>query len=288
MAYEQRVIVAIAIAGCGRLDIQPVPCNWLSGPIVGEVQMRPELSTPVLDSDPLLVHGDPLTMYVTSDGGTGNNDIYVTKRPSLDAPFGPMTLISELTTAQSEYALQLDVDGHGYFAKYNVTNVDLFEVQRDAAGTIQIVRALDEINDSNNQHDPQPTADGLTLWFSYSNTSTDQDIKIAHRTDRDAPWGAIEPFVYNTNRTEAGATLTADQRVVVWAARSERGDMEILYATRTSLVSPWSAPHVLEGVSTPDQFEFEPSIREDGCELFFVRSSNLTDRNWNIYSVTIE
>ena len=273
---------------CGRIEFEPPSCNWRFGPRLGEVRYRAELSTPVLDSDPLLVRGDPLTMYVTSDHGTGNNDIYVTTRPSLDAPFAPPTLLADLMTPTSEYALQLDSEGHGYLSKYVSPSADLFEVQRDAAGTVQIVRALDELNDASQQHDPQPTADGLTLWFSHTNPGNEQDIRTAHRSDRSAPWGLVEPFIYNSPATDAGATLTADQLVIVWASRSERGDLDILYATRFSPTSPWSTPAVLDGVSTPDQMDFEPSIREDGCELFFVRSPMPADPNWDIYSVTIE
>ncbi|HEX5059752.1 MAG TPA: hypothetical protein VFV99_10360 [Kofleriaceae bacterium] len=284
------VALAVAAVGCGRIDFDPVPggasCNWSGGPRLFNEHVRDDVSTPLLDSDPHLVRGDPLTLLFASDTMTDSAEIYTAHRTGLDAPFDPPTLITELSTTAGENGLVLDRSGHGYFAREIGGDQELVEVQR-SAGLLQIVRELDELNGPLNQNDPYPSPDGLWLWFATDTVSAKQDIMLAHRPDRSAAWGNVEPFEYNTSEGEASPTLTDDQRVVLWAGRSPDGtNGDIYYATRPTIEDPWSAPERL--ALETDIHENEPSIRGDGCELFFVRSLSSMSLDWNIYSVDIE
>jgi len=278
-----RVVLVVA-AGCGRVNFEPVRCDWHGpgGPRLGEERLRTDLATAGSETDPLLVHGDPLTITVTARGTTGSHDVFMATRPSVDESFGP--LVPVFATAVDELALQLDAKGHGYYVNGVTGSADIYEVQRGASG-IEVVRALDEINDGTGQHDPQMTRDGLNLWFSANQPTTPQDIMIARRPDPASPWTSVEPFVHNSPLAEAAAMLSADQRVVIWTQETSDAGLDLFFATRAAPTDPWGSPERL-GISTAAA-DIEPSLRDDGCELFFVRSASMTEPS-DIYSVDIE
>jgi len=286
------IALALAACACGRIDFDPRAdagaeprCSWSQAPRLQNERLRTELSTPLTDSDPIFVRGDPLTITLTTIAA-GNLDLFTAHRPSVDADFEQPTLVTDLSTPGDELALQIDTTGHGYFVKDIANDTDLYEVQR-VGGTLQIVRALTELNDTMRQHDPHFTADGLSLWFATATPTANQDLMIAHRPDTSSTWTNVEPFPFNTSGGDASATLTDDQLLAVWASRSLTGTFnDIWYATRPTVGAPWSAPQQLPLAT--DTHELEPSIRGDGCELLFARASTPTDMNWEIYSVDID
>jgi hypothetical protein len=245
---------------------------------------HPELSSPSIETDPLLVRGDPLTMYFASNRA-GTSDVYVAHRPAVDQLFDAPGLITELSTpTYDENGMIVDTSGHGYFASTMAGNADLYEIARpSAAQPFAIVRALDELDDAQPQLDVFPCNDDLELWYSTVGAGTSQDIMFATRNNRAQPFGAPMPFVYNSSAAEAGATLTDYRLVVVWTSAAS-GD--VYYATRPTVQDAWSAPQTIgPGVVSTSDIEGEPSIRGDGCELFFIRIDGGVD--WNIYSVAI-
>jgi len=282
--------LAIAASACGRIHFDDETgvlgrCDWSRPPRLRDERLRAELSTARADSDPFFVRGDPLTITITWTSDTTGLDILTAHRPSLASDFDPPTLVSDLATAGDELALQLDTTGSGYFVRRMPSDGDLYEVER-VDGTLQVVRALTELNDAQQQLDPHVTADGLALWFATSTPTASQEIMIAHRADTSSMWSNVEPFVFNTPGADGGATLTDDQLVVVWTSPSQSGPIgAIWYATRPTPTAPWSARREL--LQASDRAYLEPSIRGDGCELLFARSAP-TDLNWDIYSVDIE
>ena len=292
------IACALAAGACGRISFDPrtgdgaldpdarPACSWIGGPRLINERVRTDLSSVLKDSDPILVQGDPLTITLTSDVTARGTEVFMAHRAAVDAPFDTPALLTELSTTGDELAMQLDSAGHGYFVTSVGSDYDLYELQRTGA-TLQVVRALSELNNNMRQYDPFMTADGLTLWFAASTTTSDQDIFIAHRPDRGAVWGNVEPFAYNTLFGDAGATVTDDELVVVYASQAAaNSDGTIHYATRPTRSAPWSAPQLIPLASHAN--ELEPSIRGDGCELFFARSTAVGDPFWDIYSVDIE
>ena len=62
-------------------------------------------------------------------------------------------------------------------------------------------------------------------------------------------------------------------------------DLQIYYSTRATATEPFIDRLLLLAASSPLK-EFEPSIREDGCELFFGRA--LDGTNFDFYSLVAE
>jgi hypothetical protein len=281
--------VVCALAACGRIDFDELPtsflpraCPWVT-PTIGPVVYHPELSSTDHEFDPQLVTGDPLTMYFTRATATnGDTSVWVAHRSSETAMFDPPELVTELPLSNG---LQLDASGHGYVVHEAVMHI--YEVQRDTAGVLRDVRQLSELDLVAPLFDPHVMPDQLTMWF--SGTVDAQDIFTATRSDTNAPWSSIDPFIYDSPDAEGGATLTGDGLAIVWASNSSSSPSDIYYAVRATTHDPWGPKTLLApGVISTDQTDAEPSIREDGCELFFTRNKLTDVYDYDIYSVTLE
>jgi hypothetical protein len=71
-----------------------------------------ELNTTSDDYNPT-VSADGLDIFFSSNrpGGPGGLDIYTAHRPALDQPFGPATLVGELSTSLDDCCVRLSLDG---------------------------------------------------------------------------------------------------------------------------------------------------------------------------------
>lgn len=85
------------------------------------------------------------------------------------------------------------------------------------------------------------------------------------------PFGLNMPGV-----DDSGAHFTRDRLVMVWQSAGD-----IYYATRPSALEAFTTRTIF--ASTPAN-EFEPMLREDGCEVFFVRGAG---DSADIYSISI-
>ncbi len=83
----------------------------------------------------------------------------------------------------------------------------------------------------------------------------------------------------------SGATLTTDGLTVVFVA-NDGASADIYYANRASLTAPFSAPLPVTGMNSA-MGDYEPSLRDDGCELFFARDTGPSTK-WDIYSITLQ
>ena len=268
-------------------------CPWTTSPTVGPIVQHSELGSGDIEADPQLVRGDPLTLHFSRIVPTGLQfDVYVAHRPAPGLGFDAPQPIAELaTTADHELALQLDSSGHGYYVRGPVTGgKDLYEVQTDGGGVFHDVRVISELESGGDEYDPFSSTDGLSMWFT-AGPGTAQVIYTASRTSTSQPWSNIAPFPLDGPGPDGGASLTGDGLLVVWAsAPAQTTPSEIYFATRATTTSPWGPAQLLGPgtISIPSTHDLEPSIREDGCELFFSRSTGATDYNWEIYSTTLQ
>lgn len=287
------VLVATAASACGRIefdarpdaaaldDAAPLPtCDWSAGPpFSGPAVRRTDLSTATSEVDPFLAPGDPLTMYLGS-ARDGSTDVFVATRPAIDQPFGPMTPVSELNTpAGLETGVILDrTSTTGYFTSAQ----QIHTVVRDVAGgPLRDAGPVTELAISSVYQDAWPSPDGLALTFSAGISPA--QIYTASRTARSEPWGNVMLSPVNVpSFHSAGATLTADQRVIVWTT-DVAGEFEIYYAVRAEPAGAFSAGRRLDEASAVGLLDFEPSLREDGCELFFSRE--VTSSDTDIFSL---
>jgi len=292
------IVSAMIVAGCGRvgftplddalvdgmsaLDAPAVRCDWSGGPqFIGSPIRRDELSSVASDLDPFLDPDDPLTIYLSSDrASAGNDDVYVARRPSLGAAFDPPVAVPGLDTAVSESGLSISSGGmRGYVSRAT----DLFEVRRPSpTAPFEIVRALDEINAGDLQFDPVESPDRRSLTYT-SGPTGELDIYTATRTADTEPFGSPVSFVHNGPSNDSGATFTADRLIMAWAA-PVGNDYDLFYATRARIEDPFGPAQLLLSTVNTD---FEPHLRGDGCELFFVQLPDAGSTQSDIYSIGI-
>jgi hypothetical protein len=300
------VMCVVVIAGCGRLAFDPsddggyepsapdgqsrtnatMRCSWAEGEPTRATAPAPvtSLTSGMGEYDPFLVPDDPHTMYFGS-GRSGDGDIYQAHRAALDVQWGPPIPVSELNTdANFEGALVVDAGAvHGYYSMfdYGSGRAKLYELTRTSTSApYRVVRELTELDTNTVQYDPFPSPDELTMHFTAGGGTDDLRLYVATRATAEATWNDVQRMPYGT----AGASqqsLTSDQLVVFWSAQNGT-NFDLYYAVRPAVTDPFGPPKRLS-VSTPDN-DYEPYIREDGCELHWSRSSAGASEG-NLYEV---
>ena len=278
------------LCACGRVDFvpladappdaaAPVRCDWSAGPKIGTPVTHPELESGVFEGDAQLVPGNPLTLHFASTRA-GTFDTYRATRPAIGAAFDTLVTVSGLDSATiDEYGFQLSASGSAYTIISEGAGARIWEVRR-TGDTVERVRRLVELPDAT-QLDPYPTADGRTLYFTLD-FGGNQDIYSARRNTPDEPWGNVTPFVYNTVLGDGGLTTTDDELVIAWTR-----EPDIYFATRDDASAPFGPARRLDAISTANELDYEPSLRGDGCELFFSRFMG-PGFDARLYSVAID
>lgn len=141
-----------------------------------------------------------------------------------------------------------------------------------------IASPLDELHRTSSPLlSPTLSEDKLRLYSVRASTS---ELVVAHRTSRDAPFGAPVPVGLWEGAGVHGAALTGDELEVVVGtadaplARATRGSLEEQFGELEPITLTVSPPHL------------HPAISHDGRELFFV-ASDATPR-FRVYRATRE
>jgi hypothetical protein len=277
---DRRFACVIALAGCGRIAFDPrtdaaapVRCDWSHGaPALATTPMLvTSLTSGTGESDPFLVPGDPHTMYFTS-GRTGAGDIYVAHRAALDLDWDPPAPVAELDTSTLvESSLVVDagaLDGYYDVLDGAAGTAKLYELARaTTSDPYQVVRELTELDTHAVQYDPFPSAGEHALYFTAGTVANDLELYIASRATEDATWGDVQLAPYSTPGASQ-QTLTADRLAVLWSAEN-LDSFDLFYAVRQTVNDPFGPPSVL-AVSSTTNNDYEPYIRDDGCELHWT------------------
>jgi hypothetical protein len=273
-------------AGGARTDgIQDATprCSWSAGPLFGTVTPHPELDSTENESDPFLMRGDPTTIHFSSHRD-GTYDVFEAHRSAVGALFDPPLKRTDLSTgSSSELGVVMDADGsHGWISVDLANNsiVDVYEVS-GTPGALAIGRRVSEIDDAlGGLHvDFWPAPDELSAIFS-AGPGGAQQVYSTTRPDTSSPWGSFQLLPLGSPNL-AGATMTADGRTLVYCD-SQGPSPALYYRVRASSSDAFGPAVPLTALNTaPVQ---EPSISEDGCELFYSLGP-IT--NWDIVSVDI-
>ncbi len=281
--------VAVLLLGCGRLefdaridaaiDAATVRCSWDSEPTFGPVVHHDEMSSPGYEVDPFVMPGDPLTIHFGSNRD-GTFDVFTATRPAPGARFENITKRTDLSTQTTdETGFYLFADGsRGYysFASPNGANPELYELS-GSPGTLTRGRRLDELAAVGPIfYDPWPSSDDRELTFS-SGPLNNARLYITTRSDPNVAWNP--PTIFGVLDT-SGATFTADRLTVVYALANR----DLYFATRASTGDAFPPGQLISALDTT-ALTYEPSISEDGCELFFSRVQSGVDSE--IYSVEV-
>jgi hypothetical protein len=238
------------------------PCD-LSRPF-GSIANVHELNS-ADDDESARLTPDQLTVYFSRrNGPTGAYFVYSATRPTPDATFGALTLLSLLPDVSGP-TLSADRSTLFYASDFGTDSglPDLFAtaVPFTAGNSVD----LTAINSTAWDFTPYVRPDNLALYFSSNRLGSD-DIYVAPRVN-----GAFIAPTYvtaiNTGASERAPAVTPDDRTLYFAADTP-GNFDIYVSSRATATGSFGAPKAVAELDTP-AVEQPDWISPDGCTLYF-------------------
>ena len=100
---------ATASSGSADESSTGAPLDEPLGPF-GRAELVLELSSPYSDDDPTLT-GDMLELYFGSNRGGVSEDVWMSKRATLDAPWDPPVAVASVSSGSTESLVEVSADG---------------------------------------------------------------------------------------------------------------------------------------------------------------------------------
>ena len=301
MCFDRRTATALTLAALAAAcdashllaptadviaDLEPEWSAWTTPVNLGPVNSTSNDQHPSLSKD-------GLGLYFISNrpGGYGMNDIWVTQRATVDAPWGPpQNLGPAVNTAYNDFAPDLTIDGHRLYINSDrpgeCGGSDLYVVRRQdnrddfSWGTPENLGC--GINTAYGEFGPTFFDDQANhrqvLYFTSQNRPDglgDFDVYVSTRSSDEDAWGP------GTNVTELNGccrdTRTAISRDGLEMFLSSDvtgrpggiGSQDLWASTRPTTADPWSAPVNLGLTVNSTAFDGAPALSFDGTELYF-------------------
>ena len=200
--------------------------------------LGPVVNSSFSDGGPSL-SADGLSLYFSSDrdGGSGDSDIWMTTRETIDSEWStPVNLGPTINSAATD--IEPDISANGlelYFESWHRWN-------------------------------PRP---GNVNWMG--------DIWVAKRANIDDPWGTPVNLVPLVSTTEADGepSISSDGLELYYVTGPVGDDTNIYVSIRENISTDWGAPQSLDQLN-PQGMEWSPDISSDGRVLFFGRTDDWT------------
>jgi Tol biopolymer transport system component len=232
-----------------------------------------------LDGCPF-VSRDGKTFYMASNrpGGLGGIDIWVSKRASVDDPWGaPANVGAPVNSEANDFCPTISRDGHLFYFVSNRAGGcggdDIYTTRLRADGWDPVENLGCEVNSSANEASPFPLperADGPVLYFS-STRSGGGDLFRSE--SHGGIFGPAESFagVNSPTANDGQPNLRRDGLELFFFSTRPGGlGMQDLYsATRASVREPWSTPVNLGPLVNSAAPDTRPSLSWDGTTLYF-------------------
>ncbi|MEM7198620.1 MAG: hypothetical protein AAF628_00015 [Planctomycetota bacterium] len=233
------------------------------------------------------IAADRLTLYFASDqaGGAGDLDLWRATRPSLTAPFGVQTNITELNGAGRDHTPTTSADGllmiySSSRAGGLGTDDAWFTTRASTSAPWNPPTNIPEISSSVRDMGFSMTPDGLTLYWTSNQGAFGGDFELytSTRPDRSAAWSPPQPITeLNTPWNDKFPSVTGDNLTMYFASDRPGSvpnalgapSLDLWVAMRPTTSSPWTIVENVFEVNTADS-EYLMSIADDGEELFFV------------------
>jgi Tol biopolymer transport system component len=260
------------------------------------VNIGPVINSSFGETSPAITK-DGLSLYFTSNrpGGFGVNDIWVSHRDGLDAPWGLPAHIASINSSAADFAPQLSRDGHHmYFVSTRPGGYggnDLWVAWRenthDDFAWETPVNLGPVINTSVDEGTPD--IQGREFYFSRSRilSGTAFDIYVSRMNDA----GFEEPQLVtelNGSGDQRVPRVRADGREVFFT--SDRaggvGSYDIWTSTRQGAGLEWSEPVNVGPVVNSSSFDIGLSLSDDARTLFISSNRPGGFGNYDIYYST--
>jgi hypothetical protein len=204
---------------------------WSAPTIITELASPNDEDTPIMSRDGLII-----TLSSDRAGTIGMNDLWISTRASRTQTWAPPTRIAELSSVDADEHLSRTADELvGLFSSDRpggMGGYDIYITTRsqptDPWGTPALVP---ELNSTSYDQDPTLDASGTIVVFSSTRT-TDQNLYMATRPDRNSPFGAPVPIsALNTAADESDPWMSPDLRTIVFTRGTDTG-RDLYIATR--------------------------------------------------------
>jgi hypothetical protein len=239
------------------------------------------------------ISNDGRSLYISSDrpGGFGYNDIWVSQRANLDAPWGPpMHLGPNINTPLNEFAPDFPSDGHWLFfsraTSAGSNDPAIWSSYRkdihDDFAWEPAVKLAGDINQPDfDQNAPTFFHDeetGITTIYFNSLKRPDglrvrlgdYDIYASTRADGSFGPGVLVPELCSPKRDTRTAIRRDGLEMFIGSNRvGGSGQIDLWVSTRATTLDLWSTPVNLgETVNSADD-DGGPALSADGTELYF-------------------
>jgi Tol biopolymer transport system component len=296
--YVRAVVVAMA-AGCGNAsatsdaplhdvaadvaandaagDASALGCD-LAKPF-GQPTALSELNTTNADAY-VRLSPDEQTAYVASirPGGAGDYDIYVAARPDVAMPFGALSPIGAINTANGDDVPTVTADGLMMVFSGNASPTgpyDLYMTTRTStAGSFGPPSPVAGVNDPTAfDHTPYLLPDGMTLYFASTRGTAGVSYDL-YRTTRPTPTSAFAPPTklteLSTGDGDSDPVVSPDGLTLYFTSyRTETaGSSDIWVASRASTGDPFGTATNVAELNTAAA-EWPTWISNDGCRMYF-------------------
>ena len=274
-----RLVVVVALAGCGRCDFDAQPDARPLGPFGTPIAVT-ELNEVGVDDDPSLT-GDMLEIYFDSTrGGLGGGDIWVATRPRIDVPFSTPLLVSELASPDDDTSPDVSLDGLTlYFSSSRVTgDRDLFVSTRaNRAMSWSAPTRIEELTTNVPETSAVESADRRRLYFATSRSNGIQDIYLATRAMVGAPWLVDGPVmgISESSYGESQHWIDASETIMYVSSNrmSTGGLLHIWRSTRESRDDAFGPPELVVELTSPAE-DADPWLSPDGHTIYFASTRN--------------
>lgn len=294
-----RNILILACVVVAAYATSNVRADFIFGELANLKTVIPVID-PALEGIDCFSH-DGLEVYLTSDrpGGQGQADLWVLKRSSTEAEWGPPENLGPVVNStDGEWCASISVDGLTLYFTSNRSGghggaADIWMTTRasrdDPWG--QPVNMDPKINTTAGDGGAWLSPDGLELYFDSwrPGGSGLADIYVARRPTTGDTWG--EPTnlgpVVNSPYYEEFLSLSPDGLLLLFSDLQRQaprpggfGGADMWMTRRASLSAPWGPPVNLgANVNGPD-VDMQPRISPDGSMLYYYTESGGTWENW--------
>jgi len=259
----------------------------------------PSFNTAFLDGCPASSRdGKMFFMASNRPGGLGGIDIWVSRRESVDEPWGaPVNVGEPINSASNDFCPMPVRDGHEFFFVSNrpggCGGDDIYVTRFRDDGTIDPPENLGcDVNSAGNEAGPVPITEpgrGPVLYFSSTRAGgfaadppgvpPDADLYVSEWKGGSYQAPTLVPGV-NSDKDDMQPYIQRDA-LEVYFSSNRGGNPDIWMASRAKAQDGWSAPVNLGGSVNSAAGESRPSLSWDGTTLYFG-STRLTGES-NIY-----
>lgn len=272
----------VPLASLHVADDPPRFSDWTA-----PVNLGPPVNTTLADVTPAISR-DGLSLYFSAGTGPGNFDIYVSRRASLDAAWGPpQNLGMTVNSVDHDVEPVLSIDGHRLYFTSNrdggLGGEDLYVArrrdQRDDFGWEPPVNLGSGVNTAANEVSPtfyEDDATGTVAMYFESNRpggSGNEDI-YASTLLGDGTFGpAVLVGSLSSTFRERQPTVRKDGLEIFFASNRPElgrvGMLDLMVATRARTSDPWSPPVYVGPVVNGPFVDGSPGLSFDGTTLYF-------------------